>query len=292
MPPDTAGFPCKHAVWQAPVEERVMSYKEIMVHIDASQLYLNRLDLAVQLAKDHEAHLTGLCAITHQYYKPEQDSAKHRIAEAEEQFQYKTSQAGVRADWLCADWHVAGVDMTEIVNYYGHFKDLIVVGQALRPQGGDVPQDLPERVVLGSGRPVLVVPYVGSFSSAGKRLILAWKPGRASARAVNDALPFMLKAQEVCLLEIRFAAGQEAMEISPREDIAAYLRAHGINVRKENLVTGTIPVADIIMNYAWENGCDMVVMGAYSSSGHGTGSLGAVADQMLDHMTLPVLMAN
>jgi nucleotide-binding universal stress UspA family protein len=267
-----------------------MSYKEIMVHIDASQLYLNRLDLAVQLAKEHEAHLTGLCAITHQYYQPEQDSAKHRIDEAEELFRLKTSQAGVRADWLCADWHVAGVDMTEIVNYYGHFKDLIVVGQALRD--GSVPQDLPERVVLGSGRPVLVVPYVGSFSSAGKRLILAWKPGRASARAVNDALPFLLKAQEVCLLEIRFATEPESMEISPREDIATYLRAHGINVRKENLVTGTIPVANIIMNYAWENGCDMAVMGAYSSSGLGTGKLGVVADQMLDHMTLPVLMAN
>lgn len=268
-----------------------MSYKEIMVHIDCSQPYLNRLELAILLAKEQQAHLTGLCVITHQLYKPEQDDFKHRISEAEELFSFKTAQAGVNSQWLCADWHVTGVGMTEIVNYYAHCKDLTIVGQTSRSnQGGEVPRDLPERVVLGSGRPVLVVPFAGSFNSAGSRVIVAWKPGRSSARAVNDALPFLKKAKEVCLLEIRISAEIEATGADPKGDIASYLRRHGVNVKEEHLVTGHIPVANILMNYAWENGCDLIVMGAYSNATRGTINLGAVADQMLDHMTLPVLM--
>jgi len=269
-----------------------MSYKEIMVHIDCSQQYLNRLELAIHLAKEQDARLTGLCAITHQFYKPEQEGDRHRIAEAEELFRLKTAQAKVSSAWLCADWQVTGVGMTEIVNYYAHFRDLTIVGQTSRSlHGGEVQRDLPERVVLGSGRPVLVVPFAGSFSSIGSRVIVAWRPGRSSARVVNDAMPFLKAAKEVCLLEVRVSDVTESTGISPIEDIAPYLRHHGVNVKEEHLVTGNIPVANILMNYAWENGCDLIVMGAYSNSSRGTVNLGAVADQMLDHMTLPVLMA-
>lgn len=268
-----------------------MSYKEIMVHIDCSQQYLNRLELAIQLAREQEAHLTGLCVITHQFYKSELDGDRNRITEAEELFRLKTAQANVSSQWLCADWQVTGVGMAEIVNYYSHFRDLTIVGQTSRNhQGGEVPRDLPERVIIGSGRPVIVVPFAGSFSSIGSRVIVAWKPGRSSTRAVNDAMPFLKAAKEVCLLEIRVSEESEPSGINPREEIAPYLRSHGINVIEEQLFTGNIPVANILMNYAWENGCDLIVMGAYSNSTRGTVNLGAVADQMLDHMTLPVLM--
>lgn len=270
-----------------------MNYKNMMVHIDCSQQYLNRLELAISLAKAHNAQLTGLYVVTHQFYKPGQEGLDHRIAEAEELFRLKTSQANISADWLCVDWHVAGVGMVEIINYYAHAKDLVIVGQTSPGhQGGDVPQDLPERVVLGSGRPVLVVPYAGSFGTAGSRVIVSWRSGRSSARAVSDAMPFLLGAKEVCLLEIRSPDDPGMTEISPKDDIAGHLRRHGINVIEEHLVTGSIPVANILMNYAWENGCDLIVMGAYSTSTRGTVNLGSVANRMLDHMTLPVLMAH
>lgn len=269
-----------------------MSYKEIMVHIDCSQQYLNRLELAIHLAREHDAHLTGLCVITHQFYKSELEGDRHRVSEAEELFLLKMAQANVSSQWLCADWQVTGVGMSEIVNYYAHFKDLTIVGQTSHnKKGGEGPSDLPERVVLGSGRPVLVVPFAGSFKSVGNRVIVAWKPGRSSARAVNDAMPFLRTAKEVCLLEIRVSDDKNSSYIMPQDDIAHYLRRHGLNVKEEHLVTGDIPVANILMNYAWENGCDLVVMGAYSNSSRGTVNLGAVADQILDHMTLPVMMS-
>jgi nucleotide-binding universal stress UspA family protein len=46
------------------------------------------------------------------------------------------------------------------------------------------------------------------------------------------------------------------------------------------------------MNYAWENGCDMVVMGVYSYTSRGGSNIGSVAKQLLEHMTLPVLFSH
>lgn len=270
-----------------------MGFNDILVHIDSSPQYLNRLDLAIRLARDHGAKLTGLYVVTHQYYRPEQEGLRRRISEAEEVFRQKTAREQVPGHWLCADWAVVGGSMVEVINYYAHAKDLVIVGQTSHGQPErDYPLDLPERVVKGAGRPVLVVPYAGSFESVGNRVIVAWKPGRSSARAVNDAMPFLTAAKDVRLLEIRSPDDQKTVEVSPREDIAGHLRLHGIAVKEEHLVTGDIPVANILMNYAWENGCDLVVMGAYSYSGRGTIQLGSIADQMLDSMTVPVLLAH
>ena len=270
-----------------------MSYKNIMVHLGGSGQYINRLELAITLAKKFDAHLTGLFVISHQPYKPELEGLRHRISEIEEMFRMKTGEVGIDAHWTCADWHMANAGKVEMINHYAHAQDLVIIGQT--PQSHlelDYPKDLPERVVFGSGRPVLVVPYAGSFSDAGNRVIIAWKPGRASARAVNDAMPFLLTAKEVCLLDIRSPDDQDMSDVDPRDSIATNLRRHGILVKEEHLVSGNIPVENILMNYAWENGCDLVAMGAYSSSKRGTVYLGPVANQMLDHMTLPVLMAN
>ncbi|HEX5773151.1 MAG TPA: universal stress protein [Geomobilimonas sp.] len=270
-----------------------MKFKDILVHLDSSPQSMNRLDLAIRIAKDHGARLTGLYVVVHPQYRPEKEDLGQRITEIEKTFLEKTAGEKVESCWICADWPVVGLSVVEVVNYYAHAKDLVVVGQATRDQTkSSVPLDLAERVILGAGRPVLVVPYAGSFPSVGGRVIVAWRPGRASARAVNDAMPFLAAAREVCLLEIRPPDGQEEVDgFSPKADIVENLRCHGIKVTEERLVTGNITVANILMNYAWENGCDLIVMGA-STSGKGTVSLGAVAHQMLDLMTLPVLLAH
>jgi nucleotide-binding universal stress UspA family protein len=270
-----------------------MSYKNIMVHLGGAGHYVSRLELAVTIAKTFNAHLTGLFVVSHQPYKPELEVLGQRIAEIEAAFRVKTGDAGIDAHWLCADWHMADVGKVEMINHYAHAQDLVIVGQTPPDHlDGDYPKDLPERVVLGSGRPVLVVPYVGSFPATGNRVIVAWKSGRASARAVNDAMPFLVAAKEVRLLDVRSPDEQVLSADAPGDGMASSLRRHGITVKEEHLVSGNIPVENILMNYAWENGCDLVVMGAFSSTKRGTVTLGPVASEMLDHMTLPVLLSN
>jgi nucleotide-binding universal stress UspA family protein len=270
-----------------------MDFKDILVHIDSTPQCATRLDLAINLATKQKARLTGLYVYTHHHYQPQGESNNLKAMEAERMFRVKTAAMGESAAWLAVDWGVVGVNMVEVLNYHAHAKDLIVVGQIdSKAQEGGVPADLPERVVLGSGRPVLIVPYAGTFGTIGERVIVGWKAGRASARAINDAMPFLLNAKEVSVLSIT-AVGDQPMAVKrPDGDICSHLKLYDINVKEENLVTGDIPIADIMMNYGWENGCDLIVLGAYAHTSRGTLNLGPVASDLLGKMTLPVLMSH
>ena len=48
---------------------------------------------------------------------------------------------------------------------------------------GIVNRDLPERAVLGGGRPVLVVPFAGRFDTLGRHVLAAWNDSREAARS-------------------------------------------------------------------------------------------------------------
>lgn len=266
-----------------------MKFKDILVHIDNSPQCANRLDLAITLAREHGAHLTGIYVITHPPYTSQDERMKQEEAHAAEMFALKTGEAEIGTEWLAVDWSTVGVSMVEILNYYAHTKDLIIVGQTdPNDKRGDVPADLPQRIVVGAGRPVLVVPYTGKFGSVGTRPIVAWKAGRASARAVNDALPFLLNAEEVLVLSIQDPGEQHRVE---DVGLRVNLERHAIRVKEAHIVMKTIPVANLLMDYAWEHSCDLIVMGVYVQKSRWKYDLGPVAKDFFDRMTLPVLMA-
>jgi nucleotide-binding universal stress UspA family protein len=269
-----------------------MDYKDILVHIDNTAQCATRLKLALKLARKCDAYLTGICVVTHPHYTPSVAGIETTLAKAEAVFRQHAADSGVDAEWLAVDWPVAGADMAEIINLYAHKKDLVIVGQG-EPGGSksDLPPDLAERVVKGAGRPVLVVPYAGTFSEIGERVILAWKDGRASARALGDAMPLLRRAKQVCVLTIEAAKEAPPIDLAPH-GIITHLERHRINLIRENLVTGEIPVANTLMAYAWENGCDLIVMGAYAHAQNGLLAVGPVAKELFERMTVPVLMSH
>jgi nucleotide-binding universal stress UspA family protein len=270
-----------------------MDYKDILIHIDGSPSSAQRLEVAISIAKKRRATLTGLYVVSHPPYQPQGAGVAAAGERAEKLFRAMTDEARVPSAWIAADWGVAGVSMSEVVNYYSHTRDLIVLGQTSSARASDVPADLPARVILGSGRPVLVVPHAGSFPSVGERVIIAWKAGRESTRAANDAMPFLAGSRQVSVLTIHPPGAPQPLETDSNAEFCLHLkRHHGIEAQGENLVTGEIPVADILMNYAWENGCDLLVMGAYAHRSRGSFSVGSAALQLLEHMTLPVLFSH
>lgn len=269
-----------------------MRFKDILVHVDNTQQCAARLDLAIGLAKRHRAHLTGLYVISHPHYRPRHESAELKAAEAEAGFRQKTAQAGITAEWLCVDWPVIGVSVAEIVNLHAYYKDLVIVGQT---HEGDTPPDLPERVVSASGRPVLIVPYAGTFETVGEQVMVAWKPGRESVRALNDAMPLLLDARQATVVMVSSSGGGEEAGKDRGEDVGnvcTHLARHGVTAKGEELMAGDIPIGDMLLNQAWEDGCDLLVMGAYTHTVRGTLAIGQVARHVLSHMTMPVLMSH
>lgn len=266
-----------------------MALKDILVHIDNSPHSATRLALAVGLAQRHKAHLTGLYVIPHPHYLPEHGNYELDAEDAQASFELETIHSGIESEWRCIDWNVSGVGMAEIVNINAYHMDLVIVGQPSEGASGvDTPSDLIERLVVGSGRPILVVPTAGVFNTVGERLMVAWKAGRESVRSLNDSMPLMQKAQEVGLLIVNSSSFEEAS----CSDISKHLARHDIMVKIEKFVAAGVPVGDVLLNQAWENGCDLLVMGACTHNSRGTLSLSSVTRHVLKHMTIPVLMSH
>lgn len=266
-----------------------MALKNILVHLDNSQHSTQRLKLAASLAHKHQARLTALYIITHPYYEPQHIDVESRTTLIQAEFNAIIAEAGVTAELIAIDWKVTGVNTTEVVNLYANYSDLVIVGQSdHNSQDKGTPTDLPERVILGSGRPVLIIPYTDSYKDLGRRVLVAWKSGREATRAVNDAIPLLTRADLVNILVVN----PEDPAINDGDKLCAHLACHGIAAKAEQATANGISVGDVLLNRASVEGSDLLVMGAYAHTSLGVPVPGEIARHILKHMTLPVLMAH
>ncbi len=74
-------------------------------------------------------------------------------------------------------------------------------------------------------------------------------------------------------------------------NIVDHLAAHGAKVTRELLTGEDIGIMDLMLSRAFDQGADLLVMGAHGGS-HLPFGKGAGTRYILDHMTLPVLMAH
>jgi nucleotide-binding universal stress UspA family protein len=171
----------------------------------------------------------------------------------------------------------------------GRYADLAVLGQP-SPDETDAATDYdsPAEIVMGLGRPVLMVPYAGTFADAGKRVLVAWSGTRESARALTDSLPFLAGAAEVNVLTVNPTEGAPPMEA----DIKRWLGEHGIKAKTSVAHTKDIEVGDVLLSAAADMSADLIVMGAYGRSRLRELILGGATHEIFRHMTAPVLMSH
>jgi nucleotide-binding universal stress UspA family protein len=271
-----------------------MAYKDLLVHVDSSSHCAARLALAVTLARRFGAHLTGLHVmptlaispfIADQFSTALLDKGHARIAQlrddARAAFAAASQPLGSEAEWR----ETRG-DPADAVRLAARKADLAILGQ---PEPGSDVAYLPEQVVMGSGRPALLVPYAGTFANVGGRVLVAWNGSAQAARAVNDALPFLQGAERVVVVTVNPARSDRAGDT----DIARHLARHGIAAEISDIVTDRDDnVGDVLLSRATDEAADLIVMGAYGHSRLRELVLGGVSRALLGHMTVPVLMAH
>jgi nucleotide-binding universal stress UspA family protein len=145
-----------------------------------------------------------------------------------------------------------------------------------------------EAVLFGSGRPVLIVPYIHAAPQL-RTVLIAWDEGRLASRAVRDALPLLAMADRV---EIVTVNGGAASRHGLRDDLARHLARHSIAVEQMNISRGDMDVANALLSYAADEVADLLVMGGYGHSRLREMVLGGTTRTMLQTMTVPVLMAH
>lgn len=266
-----------------------MVLRNIMVLVDGHPNATERLDLAVALAKQHGASLVGLNPVIQPLLPKKGHNGEDQAEQVKDLFFQKTKEAHIDSRWISADVKLLGGGVAEVVNHYATFVDLIVVGQTVygsKEKSG--PDNLPERVVLGSGKPVLIVPYSGAFSAVGDRVLIAWKTGRESSRALSDALPLIRNAEMVNVFEVN----PSEKERHDMESLRRFLASHKVQAGVETSSITALGVGDVLLNRVADEGSDLLVMGAYADFHFGSYTLGEAARHVLKHMTVPVLMSH
>lgn len=269
-----------------------MNLKDILIHIDNRPTCDSRLVTAMCLAKRQDARVTGLYVIPHPYYASHHRNPLDQAKAAKERFIEAATGAGLEYEWICVDSVKSGLDLPHALNLYGHYRDLLVVSQTdYDAPDRTIPPNLPEKAVLGSGRPVLIVPYAGEYKNIGKQVMVAWRGGPESSRALHDSMPMLRKADHVQALTIQGQGGDEAYEAHDA-DICQHMARYNLPLACEKHVTGDLRVGDMLLNRCADEGIDLLVIGAFSQFRRGHQTLGETGRYLLECMTVPVLMSH
>ncbi len=277
-----------------------MALKDLLVHVDNSKACAGRVGAAVRLAATHRAHLTGLYVLPMVYIPgyaemqipaeviEAQRRATHaRAIEAEAAFKGAADKQGISAEWRCVEG-----DFAQTLTLHGRYVDVLILGQADESDPMSVSEGLAEKVVLEAGCPVLVIPYIGALNAIGERILVAWNASREAVRAIHDALPLLERAKSVDVLSVNPPGGAKGDGDLPSADICLHLARHDVKAKADHIEAHDVDVGDMLLSRAADKGVDLIVMGAYGHSRFREFILGGATRHLLEHMTVPVLMAH
>lgn len=275
-----------------------MSYKTILVHIDDSQRSDARVEFAVDFALKHDAHLIGLYVVCQDLLRSlfrRDESLNLAVNEAQgaarqqrahDHFTAAAQRAGVNGEWRAPPGPA-------IVNATLHARhaDLLILGQQdPADPAAFIARHFLEDILMGSGRPAIVLPYAGRVERFGDTVLIAWDGGQAAARAVADALPILQRArfvEIVCVLRHRDEAEPAGLEF------ATYLERQNVRAGFSSLphVSG-VSTGATLLNALADTNSDLLVLGAYGHARAEERVLGGVTRTMLESMITPVLMSH
>jgi nucleotide-binding universal stress UspA family protein len=167
--------------------------------------------------------------------------------------------------------------------------DLSVVAQP-EPNQPALARLFVEAALFDTGRPLLIVPYIQTAPLNLDRIMVCWDGSRSAARAVGDAMPFLLQSNAT---EIVLVSGEPTKSDEfPGADIGHHLARHGIKAEVKRIASPEVDVANTILSYAADQSVDLIVMGGYGHSRLREFILGGVTRGMLGSMTFPTLMSH
>ena len=183
-------------------------------------------------------------------------------------------------DHPLAYWNEMVGDPEKVLGIVGPVSDCVVVSRA-RPKGSGPARAFMLAALLGTGKPLLILPQKKQ-ASVGKRIVIGWDQGVQAAAAMTAALPLLKRAEQVNIV----CCGEETDPGPKTSQAQAYLRHWGIDseVHREK---GRDAPCELIDVYE-KTRSDLLVMGAYSRSRLRERVLGGMTHEILFNSRLPV----
>ncbi|MBH9578556.1 universal stress protein [Inhella proteolytica] len=282
------------------------SIRQIVVHFgDASPASQHALGVAAALARQHGAGLSLRAVVesvaSGAYLSPEAAALATQLVT--EQMQTLKTQAQAQLEAQCGGVQAELVHRAdEAVDHLieaSRATDLLVLSQP--EPGRGLSLEAMARILVQASCPVLLVPFIGAAPTLGQTVLLAWSGTRESARAMNDALPWLRAARQVEQLAL------DAEEPLAWSAVQAHLRRHGVPLQPRLLPLARQPslgerlarawspdasVAEALLSRAADSGADLIVCGAYGHPRAWELVLGGVTRELLQSMTVPVLFSH
>lgn len=278
-----------------------MTYKTILLHVNDERRVAGLVDVAAHLATRFEAHLIGLYVMppVPTYGATAYGAAMINSGLAtfrEEAKRVKARfEAATRGRPFVTEWRLeesAQQGVAETIMEHGRAADLIIAGQRDQNWEFSTLLDEPERLAIESGRPVLVVPTEGNFSSFGANITVAWNGKREAARATFDALPLLKAADRVRIIWVNPRSETADAGDLPTAEISAALARHGVKCEAATDNAPDLGVGDALLSGLTSDGSDLLVMGAYGHSRLREFIFGGATRHIFRRMTVPILMSH
>ena len=277
-----------------------MSYKTIMVCLNEVSSNDRLTDVTRILAAKFKSHVKGLYVVPgvqiyagvaagmgpisydgfRAYFEKQQPGVKQRF------------EAAMQKDGLPFDFQTVDSVNPNIANAIienSRCADLIVIPSGSRnAEEGTIDDGLVDMVVIGAGRPVLVIPDQGKFEFTADDITLGWNNSREAARAVYDAMPFLKAAKKVRVT----CVDNKQRGTLPGTDIADTLARHGVKAEVQTIASNGSGAGSTLLQAANDAGSGLIVMGCYGHSRLAELVFGGASRHMLANVDRAVLLSH
>jgi len=146
-----------------------------------------------------------------------------------------------------------------------------------------------ENVVLGSGRPVLLIPADGA-TPAFQRIMIGWNASAEATRAVQIALAYLESGAEVTVVTINAEDAKADHGSEAGTHLGCHLSRHGLQVDVMNAAAPSGNEAEALRDLARGRGADLLVLGAFARSRLRELIFGGVTHDIIENGNVPVLL--
>jgi nucleotide-binding universal stress UspA family protein len=275
-------------------------FRNILVHIPSERPARPVIDVAVALTVARRSHLDAFAigyesrsavgmiveggAAASAVMEAEQDRAQERANAAIAMFEIEAKLAKIA--YSTRTFVTIPADAGRTISALARLYDMTIVIQP-DPSKASYDNEIPLQILFNSGGPILMVPYIQKGPLDAHHVGIAWDGSRLAARALRDAMPFLMGAQAVTVVAVNEEAGETSSD-----QIVAHLARRGIAARIQRLTVDRSDIQGAILSVVADSRMGLLVMGGYGHSRLQERILGGVTRSMFASMTVPVLMSH
>lgn len=281
-----------------------MSLKNILINLNDVDNVDATIKTSCALARKHDAHLIGIFVVPlyplrmgvfgsdsimlnlqYSELKKYKQQAKDTV---------ETFEKALRANEILGKSLILDSTDSDIADEFirhARTTDLIIVPNIDTENYCGVEDDFVEKIILESGRPVIIIPRGQVFQTIGNRVNIGWNMSAEAARASFDVLPLLTAESEIRFVWVDAHLNPELAGNLPGSEIAEVFSHHGLTVTADAITSDDRNIGEALLHDASLNDADLLVMGAYGHSRLRDIIFGGATSHILANINLPILMS-